>query len=412
MPIESPKKDLNSLRIYRTATASKASGSGKGKLFAAVGILLVVLVGLWMLLSKSLFTSAELVQSGTVSRAYASQANAVLTASGYIVASRKASVATKGTGRLVYLGVEEGSLVKKDQIIGRLDASDVQAALGQAQASLIVAKANLGTARATLENADSTVHRQRVLFRQNLASQSELTTAESQYKQALSQVASGEANIQLAERGVHSAEVQVEFTNIRAPFDGTVLTKDADVGDVMTPFGAAAGSRADLVTLADMSSLDAEIDVSETNIEQVHLGQPCEITLDAVPEKRYKGLVHMIVPTADRSKATILTKVNFVDRDARVLPEMSVKVVFMKDSSVATDTAGPKTTVPASAVTSRNGKKVVFVIHGETISETPVTLGETMGSGIEVISGVVVGDKVVLHPSEKMSSGTKIKTAE
>jgi RND family efflux transporter MFP subunit len=412
MPIESPKKDLNSLRINRTATASKASGSGKGKLFAAVGILLVVLVGLWMLLSKSLFTSAELVQSGTVSRAYASQANAVLTASGYIVASRKASVATKGTGRLIYLGVEEGSLVKKDQIIGRLDASDVQAALGQAQASLIVAKANLGNARATLENADSTVHRQRVLFRQNLASQSELTTAESQYKQALSQVASGEANIQLAERGVHSAEVQVEFTNIRAPFDGTVLTKDADVGDVMTPFGAAAGSRADLVTLADMSSLDAEIDVSETNIEQVHLGQPCEITLDAVPEKRYKGIVHMIVPTADRSKATILTKVNFVDRDARVLPEMSVKVVFMKDSSVATDTAGPKTTVPASAVTSRNGKKVVFVIHGETISETPVTLGETMGSGIEVISGVVVGDKVVLHPSEKMSSGTKIKTAE
>jgi RND family efflux transporter MFP subunit len=412
MPIESPKKDLNSLRINRTATASEASGSGKGKLFAAVGILLVVLVGLWMLLSKSLFTSAELVQSGTVSRAYASQANAVLTASGYIVASRKASVATKGTGRLIYLGVEEGSLVKKDQIIGRLDASDVQAALGQAQASLIVAKANLGTARATLENADSTVHRQRVLFRQNLASQSELTTAESQYKQALSQVASGEANIQLAERGVRSAEVQVEFTNIRAPFDGTVLTKDADVGDVMTPFGAAAGSRADLVTLADMSSLDAEIDVSETNIEQVHLGQPCEITLDAVPEKRYKGIVHMIVPTADRSKATILTKVNFVDRDARVLPEMSVKVVFMKDSSVATDTAGPKTTVPASAVTSRNGKKVVFVIHGETISETPVTLGETMGSGIEVISGVVVGDKVVLHPSEKMSSGTKIKTAE
>jgi RND family efflux transporter MFP subunit len=412
MPIESPKKDLNSLRINRTATASKASGSGKGKLFAAVGILLVVLVGLWMLLSKSLFTSAELVQSGTVSRAYASQANAVLTASGYIVASRKASVATKGTGRLIYLGVEEGSLVKKDQIIGRLDASDVQAALGQAQASLIVAKANLGNARATLENADSTVHRQRVLFRQNLASQSELTTAESQYKQALSQVASGEANIQLAERGVHSAEVQVEFTNIRAPFDGTVLTKDADVGDVMTPFGAAAGSRADLVTLADMSSLDAEIDVSETNIEQVHLGQPCEITLDAVPEKRYKGIVHMIVPTADRSKATILTKVNFVDRDARVLPEMSVKVVFMKDSSVATDTAGPKTTVPASAVTSRNGKKVVFVIHGETISETPVTLGETMGSRIEVISGVVVGDKVVLHPSEKMSSGTKIKTEE
>ena len=219
------------------------------------------------------------------------------------------------------------------------------------------------------------------------------------------------ANVQLAERGVQAAQVQIEFTNIRAPFDGTVLTKDADVGDIMTPFGAASGSRADIVSLADMSSLDAEVDVSEANLEMVDVGQPCEISLDAVPEKQYRGIVHMIVPTADRSKATVLTKVDFLDRDARVLPEMSLKVQFLKDSTVV-DSSGPKLTVPAAAVVSKNGSKVVFVVEGDHVVETPVTLGEAVGNGLEVKSGLKDGDKVVLSPANKLRSGSKVKAAE
>lgn len=416
MSVESPKPDISALRIRRDAPANSFSSNGssngsKGKMFIIGGIILVVVIGLFFLL-KSAFTPDEKVEVGTVSMVYPSQASAILTASGYVVATRKAAVASKGTGRLVYLGVEEGSHVKKDEIIGRLDASDVEAALSQAKASLAVAQANLLNAQAAQKNADSVYKRQQSLFAKHLISEADLDAAEAQDKQLTAQVASNDANVKLAEATEHSAEVQVEYTNIRAPFDGTVLTKDADVGDVMTPFGAASGSRADAVTLADMSSLDAEVDVSEANIENVHVGQPCEITLDAVPEKRYHGTVHMIVPTADRTKATVLTKVNFTDIDTRVLPDMSLKVLFLSDSSAKNDTSGPKMVVPATAIATRNGKKVVYVLRDDVVTETPVTLGQTLGSGLEVLQGISAGDKVVIHPQDDLHSGKKVSTEQ
>jgi RND family efflux transporter MFP subunit len=417
MPLETPKTDLNALRINRPAPGSNSTASvtvgdrGHRRLYLYLGIFASLILIAGILFSTGIFSPVEEVETGSVQLTSSSQANAVLTASGYVVASRKAAVGSKGTGRLVWLGVEEGSHVKAGQIIGRLESTDVGATLQQAEASVAASKANLENSKAALENADSVYNREQLLFQKKLASRADLTTAQSQWKQAQAQVASSEANEQFAEKGVLAAQVQVEFTNIRAPFNGTVLTKDADVGDVMTPFGAAAGSKADIVTLADMSSLDAEVDVSESNIEQVHVGQPCQITLDAVPEKQYKGKVHMIVPTADRSKATILTKVDFSDIDNRVLPEMSLKVMFLNDSAEV-DTTGPKLTVPTNAVVTRGGKKVVYVIHGDAVTETPIALGQTMGNGMEVRQGVSAGDKVVLNPTEKIKPGTKIKTKE
>jgi RND family efflux transporter MFP subunit len=409
--IETQPKNLNALRINRNApviSTNSGGGSPKKLWYALAAIILLAIV---FFVVRGMMSSAVTVKTGIVENVYPSQANSVLTASGYVVAGRKAAVGSKGTGRLVYLGVEEGSLVKKDQIIGRLEASDVGASLQQAQASLSAAKATLENAKAVLANADSSLHRTQVLYRQSLVASADLNSAEAAYKQALAFVGTNEANVQLAERGVQAAQVQVEFTNIRAPFDGTVLTKDADIGVVITPFGAATGSKGDIVTLADMNSLDAEVDVSQTNISNVHVGQPCEISVDAIPDKRYKGIVHMIVPTADRSKGTIMTKVDFLDRDSRVLPEMSLKVIFLKDSSVASSDK-PKLTVPASAVVTKGGKKVVYVISGDHVTETPVTLGEATGSGIVVISGITDGQKVVLSPDEKISNGTNVKVAE
>ncbi len=414
MPIEPQKTDLSALRIKRDAPApssnrqQRGSGSSKTIVYAVVA---VVILAVLFYFGQGLFSSPEPVQTGVVSTTYPSQANSVLTASGYVVASRKAAVGSKGTGRLVWLGVEEGSIVKNNQIIGRLEDADVVAAVAQAEASLNAAKATLENAKAGLENADSTYHREQALYKKQLAASADIVNALAAFKQAQSLVNTDEANVQLAERTVQAAQVQVEFTNIRAPFDGTVLTKDADVGDVMTPFGAAAGSKADIVSLADMSSLDAEVDVSESNLEEVHVGQPCEISLDAVPEKHYHGKVHMIVPTADRTKATVLTKVDFLDRDTRVLPEMSLKVIFMKDSTQV-DTSGPKLTVPAAAVISKDGKKMVFVIQGDEIRETPVELGEAVGNGLEVKSGVKDGDKVVLNPADKLKNEMKVKVGE
>jgi RND family efflux transporter MFP subunit len=330
-----------------------------------------------------------------------------------VVAQRKANVASKGTGRLEYLAVIEGDRVKKGSVIGRIESSDVDAALGQAKASLDVAKAGLEQAKAERDDATSSFERMKSLFAQSLASGSDYDAANARYRKAIAGVGSSQASVKVAEAGVRSAEVQVENTYIRAPFDGTVLTKSADVGEVITPFGAAAGSRGALVALADMSSLEVEADVSESNIAKVYAGQPCEITLDAIPDRRYHGLVHKIVPTADRAKATVMTKVQFEDRDDRVLPEMSAKVIFLnKELEKTTENASPKISVPASAVTTRDGKKVVFLLRGEKVGEVPVVLGELMGNNIEIKQGLSVGDKVVLHPAEKLSSGSKITLAK
>jgi RND family efflux transporter MFP subunit len=413
MSSETQNADLSSLRINRSAPESNGTGSAKKNfiLYSSVGAVILVIAAFFIFSSG--MSSAEQIETATVSLTYPSQANTVLTASGYVVAQRKAAVASKGTGRLEFLGVIEGDRVTKGSIIGRLESSDVEAALGQAKANLGVAKAGVDQAKAELDDATSNYEREKSLYNQNLASKAEYDPANARYKKAVAGVVSAEATVNAAEAGVRSAEVQVEYTYIRAPFDGTVLTKDADVGDVITPFGAASGSRGDLVTLADMASLEVEADVSESNIEKVRTGQPCEITLDAIPDKRYHGTVHKIVPTADRAKATVLTKVQFQDRDELVLPEMSAKVIFLnKEPEKTTENSTPKISVPASAVTSRDGKKVAFLVRNETVVETPVVVGELMGNSIEIKEGLSVGDKIVLHPSEKLSSGSKITVSK
>ena len=413
MSSDTQNADLSSLRINRSTPEPNRPGGSKKNfiLYSSIGAVLIISIVLLMLGGG--MSSAEQIETATVTLSYPSQANTVLTASGYVVAQRKASVASKGTGRLEFLGVIEGDRVTKGTIIGRLESSDVEATLGQAKANLGVAKAGVDQAKAELDDATSNYEREKSLYNQNLASKADYDPANARYRKAVAGVVSAEASVNAAEAAVRSAEVQVEYTFIRAPFDGTVLTKDADVGDVITPFGAASGSRGDLVTLADMTSLEVEADVSESNIEKVHTSQPCEITLDAIPDKRYHGVVHKIVPTADRAKATVLTKVQFLDRDELVLPEMSAKVLFLNKVTENTEeNSTAKISVPVSAVTTRDGKKVAFLLRNETVVETPVVVGEMMGSSIEIRQGLSVGDKVVLHPSEKLSSGSKITTTK
>jgi len=412
MSTETPKTDLSSLRINRSAAAPAPANNPKGHLvlYALLGASVVV-IGL--LVFGGGFTAAEQVEIATASYSYPSQANTVLTASGYVVAQRKADVASKGTGRLEYLAVIEGDKVKKGSVLGRIESSDVDAALGQAKASLDVAKAGLDQAKAERDDATSSFERVKSLFAQSLASKADYDAANARYRKAIAGVVSGEASVKVGEANVRSAEVQIENTYIRAPFDGTVLTKNADIGEVITPFGAAAGSRGALVVLADMSSLEVEADVSESNIGKIYSGQPCEITLDAIPNQRYHGVVHKIVPTADRAKATVLTKVQFDDRDDRVLPEMSAKVIFLnKELEKTTENSTPKISVPASAVATRDGKKIVFLLNGDKVTEVAVVVGEVMGNTIEIKEGVSIGDKVVLHPTEKLSTGSKISLSK
>jgi HlyD family secretion protein len=390
--------DLSKLRISREeqAPSNKPKQSRSKLLIYIAGLVILLLVIFYFY--KTNLAPVEIVEVTVVSLVSPSQANALLTASGYVVAQRKAAIASKATGRLVYLGYEEGDKVKKGEIIARIESADVNAALAQAKANLELNQAQKVDAERSLERANK-------LFAGKLISQAEFDAAQMRYDQVV-------AGIAVSRAGLSAAEVQVENTLIRAPFDGTILTKNADVGEVVSPFSAGATSRVAVVTIADMTSLEVEADVSESNIEKITYKQPCEITLDAYPEQRYRGYVNKIVPTADRSKATVMTKIRFMDKDNRVLPEMSAKVNFLSAPITDIAQAQPKLTVASSAVTNLNGKNVVFLFSGNEVSEVPVELGEKMGSMFEIKSGLSSGDKVVVKPSDKLRSGTKVKLKE
>jgi RND family efflux transporter MFP subunit len=337
------------------------------------------------------------VETAVVSRTFPSQSFTLLNASGYVVAQRKAAVASKATGRLEWLGVEEGSRVRKGEVLARLENRDVLAASDQAAA-------NMNSAKADLADALQNYGRMKELREKGYVAQSEFDAADTRLKRSQAAVAGAEA-------ALRSAEVAVEYTLIRAPFDAVVLTKNADVGDIVTPLGAAANAKASVVTIADMSSLQVEVDVSESNLSKVKKGQPCEIQLDALPDNRFRGAVHMIVPTADRSKASVMVKVRFLERDPRVLPEMSARVAFL-EREVTRGEEAPKTAVNPAALVTRNGKQAVFVVQDDKAVETTVTLGEKIGDGIEVLDGIGPGEKVVVNPPKKLKNGSVVRRKE
>ena len=327
-----------------------------------------------------------------------------------MVAQRKAAVASKATGRLETLAVEEGSRVRKGQILARLESADLQAQAAQAQANLNAAQANLNQIRAGVTNDRLRFDRYRKLIQAQAVSQSDYDAAEAKIQQSLAGEAVALSQIKAAEAALQAVRVGLEYTLIRAPFDGVILTKNADVGEVVAPFGSSVNAKAAVVSMADMDSLIVEADVSEINLEKIRVGQPCEITLDAFPEERFPGQVHMVVPTADRSKATVQTKVKFLKRDERVLPEMSAKVAFL--SRPITGEEKPKIGVNPSALVSRNGRTVVFQLKGDQVQEVPIAKGPPLADLVQITQGLQAGERVVLNPPQGLKDGSRVKIAE
>ncbi|MBI5453217.1 MAG: efflux RND transporter periplasmic adaptor subunit [Deltaproteobacteria bacterium] len=401
-------QDLSKLKIAKPVGRAGLKRRRKG-VWAAIIIAVAVIAAL--ALSGVLSPSVE-VRASIVSLAYPSEELTLLNASGYVVAQRKAAVASKTTGRLVWIGVEEGSKVAKGEVIARLENEDVEAAKSEAAANLGVAERGLDQAKAELKDASLNFERNKTLLAEGIVSKSEYDASEARFRKAQAAVESAKASIKAASAGLRAADVSVEYTLIRAPFDAVVLTKNADIGDIITPLGAAANAKAAVVTIADMGSLQVEADVSESNIGKVSLRQPCEIELDALPEVRFKGEVHMIVPTADRAKASVLVKVAFMEKDPRILPEMSAKVAFLS-RELKDDERAPRLVVDPSAIAAVEGRNNVFVIRDDgTVAETEVSLGEKMGATVEVKGGLKAGEKVVLAPSRRLKDGTKVKVLE
>lgn len=402
------QEDLSQLKIDKTAAAARPARR-IGRRYWIMGVLAGAVLA--VLFFSGILRPAREVQVVTIQQTYPSQAITRLNASGYVVAQRKAAVASKATGRLIWLGVEEGSRVKKGDILARLESEDVAASAKQAAENLKNSRTALDQAGAEFHDAQLSYNRQKSLFSQGIVAEADFDAAQARFRKAKAAVAGARAGIGAAAAALDAARVAVEFTMIRAPFDAVVLTKNADVGDIVTPFAAAANAKAAVVTLADMGSLQVEVDVSESSIEQVRPGQPCEIQLDALPDTRFRGTVHMIVPTADRSKATVLVKVRFDETDRRILPEMSAKVAFLS-RPLGNGERKPRVTVASAAVAERHGGKVVFLVKDDRAVETPVTLGERLGEAVELVRGAKPGDRVVSNPGAGLKDGSRIKIME
>ncbi len=402
------QSDLSGLRIEKPDVVSRKRRNRKVWYIGSGIVVIFLIVALYW---AGILAPSFPVQVATISKVYPSQTFTTLNASGYVVAQRKSSLASKVTGRLVWLGVEEGSRVRTGEVVARLENQDVVATQEQVRHNLRTATGNLDQAKAELADAALAMRRAKELSAKGYIAQADYDTALARHNKALAAVAAGEATVRSNTAAVRAADVAVEYTLIRAPFNAVVLTKNADIGDIVTPIGAAANAKSAVVGVADMDSLKVEADVAESSLKQVKLAQPCEIQLDAVPGTRFAGKVHMIVPTADRTKATVMVKVGFVDRDPRILPEMSAKVAFLTRSPSQSEQV-PRTAVNNAAVVKRNGRSVVYIVDKGRAVEMPVVTGERLGDAIELREGASAGRQVVMNPPKRLKDGSKVKVAD
>ncbi len=382
-----------------------SAGNRKRWLMIVAALLLVIIAAAWVLERKGVQ-----IETTTVSLIYPTQTFTTLNASGYVVAQRKAALASKMSGRLEWIGVQEGSRVSNGQVIARLENRDSEAVVGQGVASVQNAKATVEQAQAERDDARQSYERLKELNSQGIVSRADYDTALSRYKQSKAAVAAAEAAVRVSESSLQGARVSYDYSLIRAPFNAIVLTKNADVGDIITPLGSAANAKAAVVTIADLASLQVEADVSESNLEKVKAGQPCEITLDALPNSRFRGVLETIVPTADRTKASVMVKVRFLVNDPRILPEMSAKVAILSRPATTEDQQA-KTVVNSAAIIRTNGTNAVYLLDSGHVRLTPVTVGPRFGEMTEV-AGVKAGDKVALRPLDKLKDGKNISVAE
>lgn len=344
-----------------------------------------------------------------------STGTSVLDATGYVTARRQATVSAKITGKVRDVRIEEGQHVKAGDILATLDDSEarVDAQLRRAQVS--AARAQLAEAEAGSVNADREYDRQQDLAGRQLTSVSALDAARAQSEALRARVASQQSAIRVAEEALAAARVQLDNTIVRAPFDGVVTVKAAQPGEMISPVSAGGGSiRTGIGTIVDMQSLEIQVDVSESYINRVQPGQKVEAVLNAYPDWRIPASVIAIVPTADRSKATVKVRIALAEKDARIVPEMGVRVAFLESNDAEPDAPAPPrgALVPPAAIRQDAGKEVIFVVRDGRAERRAVALGGTLGDGRQVQAGVTAGDAVIVDPPPGLEDGDAVRARE
>lgn len=399
------KEELAALKIERPAAPRP-----RPWVKPAIGVVLlaVLAVGVWSYVTRP--RPLE-VDTGAVTQRAADVQAAVLNASGYVTARRRATVSSKITGKVVDVSVEEGMAIREGQILARLDDSQFRAALALAEAQADAARRNVRETEVRLTEAQLALRRVQALAAEKIVTSAELEAAQAQVDSLGARIEASREQVRVSERQIDVEKTNLDNTIIRAPFSGIAVSKDAQPGEMVSPNSAGGGfTRTGICTLVDMRSLEIEVDVNESYINRVADGQPVTAVLNAYPDWQIPGRVITTVPKADRQKATVLVRIGFAELDPRILPDMGVKVTFMKQAQEAADPSAsrPVMLVPKAAVRTENGQAYVYVVANGIVDRRAVKAGGTDGDRVELVAGVSSGERVILSPPAGLASGAAV----
>jgi RND family efflux transporter MFP subunit len=404
---EPAKPDLSSLRIPKEQRKTTKTGKGFGIFAAFLGILLIVMGAVFAFRNQKPVVQVTTVQKATAGRP------ALLNASGYVTPRRRATVAAKITGRVTAVLFDEGMHVIEGQVLATLDDSDLRRALDSAIADRNSTRAQTADYQVQLKNAEVELHRADQLQAAGVQSQETLDNARTTADSLRAKIALTKEQIAASEARINEAQQAVDNCVIRAPFDGVIVSKDAQVGEMISPVSAGGGfTRTGVATIVDMNSNEVEVDVNEAYIARVEPGQPVTAILDAYPDWQIPSKVRTVIPTADRQKATVKVRISFLKLDPRILPDMGVKVTFLGAEPEAKTGAVPTVTIPTNAVRDENGKKIVFLVRDEKLERRAVTVGNAQGNNSEILAGVTAGDTLVVKGPADLHDGETVQVQQ
>lgn len=404
--------DAASLRIERDLQTRLRGSHYRPVRWVGLVLLLSALIGGWWWL-----TAARVVTVRTtpvIVRTPGASDQTVLTASGYVTARRRATVSSRVTGKLSEVLVEAGMPVRAGQVLARLDDSVARAALGIADAQLTAARSELGEIEVRLREARTNQARHRRLIDAGAVAAAELDASNATVDALVAKLAAASSAVGVAEQQVALRRVELADMTLRAPFDGIVISKDAQPGEMVSPTSAGGGfTRTGVCTIVDMSSLEIEVDVNEAHIGRIVANHPVAVVLDAYPEQRSPGHVVATVPAADRQKATVQVRIAVEQLDPHMLPDMTVKVSFLQetDQEATTLDVSPRLLLPRGAVRSDNGEDIVFVVRDGRAERHPVGLGTTEGDRVEIRSGLNAGDRIVIEGPDSLTDNARVQEA-
>ena len=406
-----PAADLASLKIQDTARARGGAGKLWGYFAAGVGVLVLLAGGVFALKNR-----APVVEVAVARPAGDPAQQTLLNASGYVTPRRRATVAAKITGRVTGVFFDEGNKVKEGQLLATLDDADAKRALDSAVADRNSSRAAIQDFEVQLRYAEIQLHRATELKAANVQSQDQLDNAQTAADSLRAKIALAKQQVAASEARIQEAQQAVDNCTIRAPFAGIIVSKDAQVGEMVSPISAGGGfTRTGIATIVDMNSNEVEVDVNEAYIARVEPGQRVASTLDAYPDWQIPSHVRTVIPTADRQKATVKVRISFDKLDPRILPDMGVKVAFMAEDQAkkkgAAKDSGPKplSIIPKSAVRTESGKPYVFLVRDTKIERRGVTLGSERSSDVEIMAGVNSGDSLVARGPENLQDGDTVR---